>query len=163
MKKGTIMLTLQHYLRAARDLLVGDVAAPMLNFSGGPLLDEQQLQPLCAFVRESQQELVYLHFGADLDDGPLTFQSIVPRRNVIVICPAGELWAPLGNGRCALVGADDHSGYQAFSGGELAFHKGSRATDLRPGIQRARKRLIARARRVSIDGSERNGHAILRA
>lgn len=163
MKKGTIILTLQHYLLAARELLVGDVAAPMLNFGGGPLLDEQQLQPLCAFVRKSQQELVYLHFGADLDDGPLTFQSIVPRRNVIVICPAGKLWAPPGNGRCALVGADDHSGYQAFAGGELTFHKGSRAADLRPGIQRARKRLIALARRVSIDGSERNGHAILRA
>lgn len=156
------MLTVQHLLIAARELLIGENLAPELVISGGPLLGVEHHAALASIARQGDHDLVYLQLGSNLEDGPERVHLIAPREivHVRVNC---ALWAPPGKGLCTLVSANGAPGYIAYDDGEIAHFAGRVARDHTPGVQRARKRLLDRARTVSVDGTERHTRAVLLA
>lgn len=156
------MLTVQHLLIAARELLIGDHLAPELVISSGPLLGVEHHAALASIARQGDHDLMYLQLGNNLEDGPERVHLIAPREIVHVRINCA-LWAPPGKGLCALVSANGAPGYMAYEDGEIAHFPGRLARDHTPGIQRARERLLARARIVPIDGTERNTRAVLLA
>lgn len=148
-KDSSFMPTIAQFVVASRDLLTPDAHTTNFALFGSPHLTGVALDKFAEIVRRAASDTLYLHFGNRIEDGPVGFQFFMPRQNVMIVCPLSELWAPAGQGSCVLVGADDHTGYQAIANGGMVLKLGCLEADLRPGIRRGRQRLIDRARGIS--------------
>lgn len=136
------MLTLNHYLTAAYDLLIGDDDAPVAFGGGAPLCDQRR-QHYIDLALSSAHDCVYLSFDHGIEDGPSSFQLIFARGGQVILCPQLTLWAPPGRGRCSLVSADGGRGHQTLEAGLLSFSQKNLASDHSAGISRGKERLRA--------------------
>ncbi|WP_375188640.1 hypothetical protein [Sphingobium yanoikuyae] len=136
------MLTLNHYLTAAYDLLIGDHDAPVAFGGGAPLCDQRR-QHYINLALSSAHDCVYLSFDHGIEDGPSSFQLIFARGGQAILCPQLALWAPPGRGRCSLVSADGARGHQRLEAGLLSFSQKNLASDHSAGIRRGKERLRA--------------------
>ena len=150
------MLTIPHFVAAARLLLAGGQNAPELSICAGPHLRNDQLVSLGCYARDNDLDIGSLAFGDDIAAGPIGVEVIFPRADIVHVRRNGALWAPKDGGLCAIVDRDGRRGFLAFDRDELAHNPGRVAKIARPGIARARARLIEQAGSPSIDAAARD-------